>query len=65
MTSQIVDGKITVNSITQNTNVEVVFEEIPPIVYALSITATGNGSVTYDGNTIKDKTSTFTIIEGS
>ena len=65
VTSQIVDGKITINNITQNTNVEVVFEEIPPIVYALSITATGNGSVTYDGNTVKGKTSTFTIIEGS
>ena len=65
VTSQIVDGKITVNSITQNTNVEVVFEEIPPTVYALSITASGNGSVTYDGNSIKGKTSTFTIIEGS
>ena len=65
VTSQIVDGKITVSSITQNTNVEVVFEEIPPTVYALSITATGNGSVTYDGKTIKGKTSTFTIIEGS
>ena len=65
VTSQIVDGKITVNNITQNTNVEVVFEEIPPIVYALSITATGNVSVTYDGNTVKGKTSTFTIIEGS
>ena len=65
VTSQIVDGKITINNITQNTNVEVVFEEIPPIVYALSITATGNGSVTYDGNSIKGKTSTFTIIEGS
>lgn len=55
VTSQIVDGKITINNITQNTNVEVVFEEIPPIVYALSITATGNGSVTYDGNTVKGK----------
>jgi len=65
VTSQIVDGKITISSITQNTNVEVVFEEIPPTVYALSITATGNGSVTYDGKTIKGKTSSFTIIEGS
>jgi len=65
VTSQIVDGKITVNSITQNTNVEVVFEEIPPTVYALSITASGNGTVIYDGHSVKDKTSTFTIIEGS
>ncbi len=65
VTSQIADGKIIVNNITQNTNVEVVFEEIPPTVYALSITASGNGTVTYDGNSIKDKTSTFTIIEGS
>ena len=64
-TSQVSDGQITISNIVQNTNVEVTFEEIPPATYSLTITATGYGAVTYDGNTIRDKSSTFTVVEGS
>lgn len=63
VTSSIVGNQYTITNITANTTIEVVFEAIP--TYALNIVASGNGSVTYDGNTVKGKTSTFTIIEGS
>ena len=33
--------------------------------YTLTLKSTGNGSVTYSGNTIREKTSTFNINEGS
>ena len=36
-----------------------------PKTYNLSIKATGNGSASYDGNTIRSKTSTFTVTEGT
>ena len=65
MTSQVANGQITIDNITQDTNVEVVFEETPPTTYSLNITAIGNGSVTYDENTIKGRTATFTVVEGS
>ena len=65
VTSQVSDGKITINNITQDTNVEVTFEEIPPTTYSLTITATGNGVVTYEGQSIRGGTSTFTVVEGS
>ena len=63
VTSSIVGNQYTITNITANTTIAVVFEAIP--TYALNIVASGNGSVTYDGNTVKGKTSTFTIIEGS
>ena len=65
VTSQVSDGKITINNITQDTNVEVTFEEIPPTTYSLTITATGNGTVTYEGQSIRGGSSTFTVVEGS
>ena len=64
-TSQVSNGQITVSNIKQNTNVEVAFEEIPPTTYSLTITATGNGAVTYDGNNVRGGSSTFTVVEGS
>ena len=65
VTSYVSNGTYTINSISRNTNVEVEFEAIPPTTYTLSIKATGNGSASYDGNTIRSKTSTFTVNEGS
>ena len=65
VTSQVSNGQITISNIDKDTNVEVVFEEIPPTTYSLTITATGNGTVTYDGNTIRDNSSAFTVVEGS
>ena len=53
---------VTVNA---DTSVEVVFEEIPATTYKLSIKATGNGSASYDGTTIRGATRTFTVNEGT
>jgi len=52
-------------TINADTSIEVVFEEIPPTTYTLSIKATGNGSASYNGETIRGKTSTFTVNEGT
>ena len=65
VTAQVSNGQITIDNITQNTNVEVSFEEIPPTTYNLTISAVGNGTVVYDSHTIKDQTSSFTVVEGS
>ena len=53
---------VTVNA---DTSVEVEFEAIPPTTYTLSIKATGNGSASYDGQSIRGKTQTFTVNEGT
>ena len=63
VTSSVSDNKYTV-SITSNTTVAVVFEQIPATTYDLTITATGNGSATYNGTTVRGKSQTFTVNEG-
>lgn len=65
VTSQVANGQITISNIKQETNVEVLFEEIPPTTYSLTITVIGNGAITYDGNSIRGGSSTFTVVEGS
>ena len=65
LTSYISNGTYTINSISRNTNIEVEFEAIPPTTYTLSIKALGNGSASYDGTTIRGKTSSFSINEGT
>lgn len=65
VTLYVSNGTYNINSVTRNTTVEVEFEVIPPTTYTLSIKSTGNGSVSYDGNTIRSKTSTFTVNEGA
>ena len=64
VTSKVSNNQYTV-TVNSNTTVEVEFEAIPVTTYTLSIKATGNGSASYDGNTIKSKTSTFTVNEGT
>ena len=64
VTALVVNNKYTINSINGNTYLEVVFEAIP-ITYSLSITASGNGSVTYSGISVKNQTQTFSITEGT
>ena len=54
-----------VTTINANTTVEVEFEAIPPITYTLSIKATGNGSASYSGETIRGTTKTYTVNEGT
>ena len=65
VTSAIEDNQYTVSNIKANTVVSVSFEEIPPTTYTLSITASGNGSIVYDGTTARNQTRTFTLVEGS
>ena len=59
------NNQYTVSNISRNTTVEVEFEEIPPTTYTLSITATGNGSASYNGTTVRGRTASFTVNEGT
>ena len=65
VTSSVSSNSYTISSIKANTNLEVVFEEIPPTTYTLSIKATGNGSASYDGTSVRGTTKTFTVVEGT
>ena len=64
VTSQVSNNQLTISNIADNTTVVVTFEEIPPVTYSLAITASGNGGVSYDGVTVKEQTSSFTVNEG-
>lgn len=65
VTSYVSNGIYSINSLSRNTTLEVEFEAIPPKTYTLSITASDNGSASYSGTTIRSKTSSFTVNEGS
>ena len=65
VTSSVRNNQYTISSITANTTVAVTFEVIPPKIFTLSITASGNGSASYGGTTVRSKTSTFDITEGT
>ena len=64
-TVSITNNQYTVNNIQSNTSVEVEFELIPVTTYTLSIKATGNGSVSYNGTSIRNTTKGFTVNEGT
>ena len=61
-TVSVSNNQYTISSINGNTTVSVEFEAI---TYTLSITASGNGSASYGGTTIRSKTSSFTVNSGS
>ncbi|MBQ8064975.1 MAG: hypothetical protein IJ200_04885 [Prevotella sp.] len=65
VTEQVDDGRLTIDHISSNLNVEVNFEAIPPTNYTLTITASGNGSASYNGISIRDKSSSFTVVDGT
>ena len=65
VTSNVSNNRYIVSNITANTTVEVVFEAIPPTTYTLSITASGNGSVNFNGSTVRNGSKSFTIEEGT
>ena len=65
VTSNVVSNQYTISNITANTTLAVTFEAIPPTTYAFTISAVGNGTVTYDGNTVRGKTSSFIVVEGT
>jgi len=62
---QVVDGQLTINSISVNTTVEVSFEIIPPTTYSLTVNSEGNGVVAYDGVPVRNDRHTFTVVEGT
>ena len=64
VTSRVSNNNYTINMITSNQSVEVEFEAIPA-TYTLSVKSIGNGYVTYNETTIRDKTRAFTVNEGS
>ena len=64
VTSDVSNNRYTISNISANTTLEVEFEVIPATTYTLSIKATGNGYVSYDGTTTRNKTNSFTINEG-
>ena len=64
VTSSVSNNSYTISNINANTNIEVEFEAIPPATYNLSITASGNGSATYNGTTVRNNTQKFTLNEG-
>jgi len=65
VTSSVVNNQYTISSISKNTTVSVTFEAIPPTTYSLTITSSGNGSVAYDGMTIRNMTDALSLNAGS
>ena len=65
VTGQLSEGKLTIKSVASDTNVEVAFEAIPITTYTLTISANGCGEASYNGSTIRDNSSSFTINEGA
>ena len=65
VTASVSNNRYTVSNIQGNKTVSVVFEAIPPTTYTLTISATGNGYASYNGTTIRNKTTTFTVNEGT
>ena len=63
VTSSVSNGQYTIRNIKANTTVEVIFEAIPT-TYTLSITASGNGTASYSGTTVRNDTKSFTLTEG-
>ena len=65
VTARIVNNVLTINNVSSDINIETIFEAIPPTIYSLSIKSTGNGTVSYDGNVIRDNSSSFSVVEGA
>ena len=64
-TSNVSNNQYTISNITANTTVSVVFEQIPTPTYTLTVTASGNGSATYNGTTVRKGSQSFSLEEGS
>lgn len=64
VTSKLSNNTYTFN-VTSDTSVEVVFEAIPKTTYTLTLTATGNGTANYGGSYIRERSSSFTVNDGT
>ena len=62
VTSSVANNKYTISNITADVSLEVEFESI---THTLSITATGNGSASYNSTIVRNATKTFTVNEGT
>ena len=65
VTSSVYNNQYTINNISANTTVSVTFEQIPVTTYSLSISSSGNGSVTYGGTSTRNQTRSFTVNQGT
>ena len=63
VTASVSSNRYTLSNIQGDKTVAVVFEAIP--TYLLYISATGSGSASYNSTTIRNKTTTFTVNEGT
>ena len=65
VTGSILNNQYTISNISKDTTVEVEFEAIPIPTYTLTITAKGNGAVSYNVNTVRNKSEDITVKEGT
>ena len=64
-TSYVSNKQYTVSNISANTAVSVEFEAIPVTTCYLTIKASGNGSASYSGTTIRNTTRSFSVSAGT
>ena len=62
VTSSVKDNQYTISNISANTTIVATFEQI---TYTLSVQATGNGSVAYNGTSAKNNTRNFEVNHGT
>ena len=66
VTSDVSDNQYTIKNITADVTLEVDFEfNDAPTTYTLTIEATGNGSVSYNGTTVKKASMNFSVNSGA
>ena len=65
VTSHITNSQYSINNITEPTFIKAIFKEDLSITYTMSIRASGNGSASYNGTTIRNDSKSFTVEEGS
>ena len=65
VTASVSNNTYTISNIRKNTTVSASFEEIPVTYYTLSITAAGNGAVTYGATTVRSGAKNISVSEGT
>ena len=64
VTNAVISNSYTINNISRNTEIEVVFEPIPASSFTLTINSKGYGNVTYQGALIRGGHKSFTVEAG-
>lgn len=65
VTTIVTNSQYTIRNINKATSLEVEFEEIPPVMFTLSITSKGNGSASCEDTMVRGKTNVFTVTAGA